>query len=331
MINKQLTWPEFKALYQLYHNHKTNLKIQERPYFKYLMREGYVRKKSGSPGTTESYGKFANEYRQENIENLYHKYYSFLSENMILTSHTPFSEFEIKCLINIKQCENVIVDNGQTLLSEMRSKIEAGKDGRKGISKSFFKSAKHIEKGSALEDAVLRIIGIDRFPQNEGQWIYRVPCKNPFCIILCENRYFLTLDIAQKRNVELWHVGGNNTLPIENLPGIKHPIYYLCDWDLTGLQIYERIYRRIEIIKDKASSLQLLTPNGTPEYINETEEYHRSRWDKTTELSSLSEELYSHEQLDLIRNLIQTDKWIEEEGNDIGKIIDKIKNSDFEK
>ena len=37
----------------------------------------------------------------------------------------------------------------------------------KGISKSFFKSAKHIEKGSALEYAVLKIIGIDKFPQNE--------------------------------------------------------------------------------------------------------------------------------------------------------------------
>lgn len=100
-----------------------------------------------------------------------------MSENQILTPHTPFSEFEIKSLMNIKQCENVLVDSGQTLLSEMRSKIEAGKDGRKGISKSFFKSAKHIEKGSALEDAVLKIIGIDKFPQNEGQWIYRVPCK----------------------------------------------------------------------------------------------------------------------------------------------------------
>lgn len=31
MINKQLTWPEFKALYQLYHERKTNLKVQDRP------------------------------------------------------------------------------------------------------------------------------------------------------------------------------------------------------------------------------------------------------------------------------------------------------------
>lgn len=247
-----------------------------------------------------------------------------MSENQILTPHTPFSEFEIKSLMNIKQCENVLVDSGQTLLSEMRSKIEAGKDGRKGISKSFFKSAKHIEKGSALEDAVLKIIGIDKFPQNEGQWIYRVPCKNPTCIILCENRYFLTLDIAPKRNVELWHVGGNNTLPIENLPKIEYPIYYLCDWDLMGLQIYERIYHRVEMIKDKASSLQLLNPNGKPERIKDTEDYHRSEWDKTTELSSLTANLYSSEQLAILQNLIKTDEWIEEEGNDIGRIIDEI-------
>lgn len=45
MINKQLTWPEFKALYQLYHERKTNLKVQDRPYFKYLKREGYIRQR----------------------------------------------------------------------------------------------------------------------------------------------------------------------------------------------------------------------------------------------------------------------------------------------
>lgn len=243
-----------------------------------------------------------------------------------MTYHTPFSEFEIKSLMYIKQCENVLVDSGQTLLSEIRSKIEVGRDGRKGISKSFFKSAKHIEKGSALEDAVLKIIGIDKFPQNEGQWIYRVPCKNPTCIILCENRYFLTLNIAQKRNVELWHVGGNNTLPIENLPKIEYPIYYLCDWDLMGLQIYERIYHQIEMIKDKASSLQLLNPNGKPERIKDTEDYHRSKWDKATELSSLTANLYSSKQLTMIQSLIKTDEWIEEEGNDIGEIINEIKS-----
>lgn len=175
-----------------------------------------------------------------------------------------------------------------------------------------------------MEDAVLKIIGIDSFPQNEGQWIYRVPCKNPVCIILCENRYFLTLDIAQKRNVELWHVGGNNTLPIENLPKIEYPIYYLCDWDLMGLQIYERIYHRIDTIKDKASSLRLLMPNGKPERIKDTEDYHRSEWNKTTELSSLTAEFYSSEQLALIQNLIKADEWIEEEGNDISAIISQI-------
>lgn len=324
MMNKKLTWPEFKALYQLYHERQTSLKVLKRPYFKYLIREGYIRKKVGSTKIIEPYSKFDNEYKRQNIEELYRKYYSFLSENKILTYRTAFSEFEIKCLMNIKQCENIKIENGQTLLSEMKDKIEAGRDGRKGISKSFFKSAKYIEKGSALEVAVLKIIGIDNFPQNEGQWIYRVPCKNPICIILCENRYFLTLDIAQKRNVELWHVGGNNTLPIDNLPKIEYPLYYLCDWDLMGLQIYERIYRRVESIKNKTSSLQLIMPNGHPESIKDTENFHRSEWDKSAALSSLTCELYSSEHLELIQKLIQTGEWIEEEGNDIVTIIDQI-------
>lgn len=324
MINKQLTWPEFKALYQIFYERKTNLKVLERPYFKYLLREGYIKNKIGKSTTIEPYSKYDEEYKKENIEELYHKYYSFLSKNQILTAQTPFSEFEIKCLMNIKQCDNVLLNNGQTLLFEMRNKIEEGKDGRKGISQSFFKSAKHIEKGSALENAVLKIIGIDKFPQNEGQWIYRVPCKNPIGIILCENRYFLTLDIAQKRNFELWHVGGNNTLPIENLPKIEYPIYYLCDWDLMGLQIYERIYHWIETIHERASSLQLLSPNGKPERLKDTEEYHHSKWDKTTKFSSLATNLYSHKQLTIIECLINADEWIEEESNNLLEIITKI-------
>lgn len=81
-----------------------------------------------------------------------------------------------------------------------------------------------------------------------------------------------------------------------------------------GLQIYERIYHRVEMIKDKASSLQLLNPNGKPERIKDTEDYHRSEWDKTTELSSLTVNLYSSEQLAILQNLIKTDEWIEEEG-----------------
>ena len=324
MINKHLTWSEIKALHQLFHERKTNLKVLERPYFKYLVRDGYVKKKIGNAKTIVPYRKFDDEYKQENIDDLFLKYYSFLSENRILTPHTSFSEFEIKSLMNIKQCDNIFVDSGKTLLSEIRNNIKTGKEGRKGISKSFFKSSKYIEKGSALENAILKIIGIDNFPQNEGQWIYRVPCKNPQYIILCENRYFLTLDIAQKRNVELWHVGGNNTLPIDNLPKIDYPIFYLCDWDLTGLQIYERLYNRIEMVTDKASSLQLLTPNSKPERIKDTVDYHRSEWRKTTELSSLVTNLYSTEQVELIQSLIKTDEWIEEEGNDINAMIDGI-------
>lgn len=91
-----------------------------------------------------------------------------------------------------------------------------------------------------------------------------------------------------------------------------------------GLQIYERIYHQIEMIKDKASSLQLINPNGKSERIKDTEDYHRSKWDKTTELSSLTANLYSSKQLTIIQNLIKSDEWIEEEGNDIGEIINGI-------
>ena len=50
------------------------------------------------------------------------------------------------------------------------------------------------------------------------------------------------------------------------------------------------------------------------------------KWDKTTELSSLTANLYSSKQLTIIQNLIKSDEWIEEEGNDIGEIINGIKS-----
>ena len=91
MINKQLTWPEFKALYQLYHERKTNLKVQDRPYFKYLKREGYIKNKIGSVKTIEPYSKFDDEYKRENIEDLFHKYYSFnVKKWNSYTSHSIF-------------------------------------------------------------------------------------------------------------------------------------------------------------------------------------------------------------------------------------------------
>lgn len=318
-MNKQLTWRDIKALHQLYHDRQTHLQVHEHPYIEHLLSYpdkclGYAQK--GTKKIIVPTAKFNAEYTKQGFEHLYITYEKFLSENEILNAQSNYSEFEIRALITMKQSESI--------LYELKDKIEKGEESRKGISNLFFKSSKYIQKDSALERAVLKIIGVQEFPQNENQGFYRVPCLNPKFIIICENMYFLTLTIARQNNVELWCAGGNNTKPFENISNIPLPIYYLCDWDYDGLKIYERIANRIECISDKKSSLILITPNGKKESIVATSDYHNSQWRNDLSFSGLNPNQYSKEQKDFILELMKSNEWIEEESNDIGLLISQI-------
>jgi 5S rRNA maturation endonuclease (ribonuclease M5) len=315
-MNKELTWRDIKALHQLHHTRQTRAQIQKHPYIEHLFSYPnkcleYVQK--GSKKVIVPTNKFDIEYAKQKIEQSYIKYDAFLTENDLLKIQSNYSEFEIRALMTMK--------NSETILNELKNKIEKGEESRKGVSNLFFKAAKYIQKDSALEHAVLKIIGIKEFPQNENLGFYRVPCINPKFIIICENMYFLTLSIARQHNVELWCAGGNNTKPFENISEIPLPIYYLCDWDYDGLKIYERISDKIECIKDKKTSLQLITPIGKRESIPNTSDYHRSQWHNNFPLSNLNVHKYSNEQKDMITSLISSNEWIEEESNDLLKMV----------
>jgi hypothetical protein len=321
-MNKQLTWRNIKALHQLYHERQTRAQIREHPYIDHLFSYPdkcleYLQK--GAKKVIIPTSKFNAEYTKQGIEQLYLIYGKFLAENELLTNQSNYSEFEIRALTRMK--------NSESILNELKTKIEKGEESRKGISNLFFKSAKYIQKGSTLERAVLKIIGVKEFFQNENQGFYHVPCLNPKFIIICENMYFLTLTIARQNNVELWCAGGNNIKPFENTSKILYPIHYLCDWDYDGLKIYEKIADRIERISDKKSSLQLITPNGKKESITSTSDYHNSQWRSHLPFSGLDPDKYSNEQKELIMKLINSNKWIEEESNDLHKIISQIQET----
>lgn len=321
-MNKKLTWRDIKALHQLYHSRSTRAQIREHPYIDHLFSSPnrcleYVLK--GSKKVIVPTNKFNAEYTKQEFEKLYLTYENFLSENELLTIQSNYSEFEIRALMTMK--------NSKSILNELKTKIEKGEESRKGISNLFFKASKYIQKDSALERAVLKIIGIKEFPQNENQGFYHVPCLNPKFIIICENMYFLTLSIARQNNVELWCAGGNNIKPFENISKIDYPIYYLCDWDYDGLKIYESIANKIDKIKDKKSSLKLISPDGKRERIVDTSDFHSSQWQNGLNLSGLDPLKYSDEQKDLIMDLIVSNEWIEEESNDLHSIIKFCENN----
>ncbi|RHV92972.1 hypothetical protein [Culturomica massiliensis] len=313
-MDKHLTWRIIKAFYELYHTGRTKARIVAHVYVKHLLQSRYLEYKRGVKDVLLASSRFRLLYEKEQWEMLYQKYVTFLEQYDLLSPYKDFTEFDLKHLMSMAQSAQV--------LEEFRENIRIGHENRQGVSNFFFKATKHIEKGTVLEDAVLRILGIDHFPDSEQQGFYRVPCVSPRCIILCENGYFLTLDIAREREVELWYVGGNNTRPLEHLDKIDYPIYYLCDWDQHGLEIYERLYQIIEGVEHRCSSLTLLTPNGKREKLKDTEDHHSSVWKPGPCFSGLTPERYSPAQQVLLADLIAREEWIEEEGNDLVGLIE---------
>lgn len=315
MVNKELSWRDIKAFKELYTSGRTTSRIEQNPYVDFLFQKRVITYKGRAKNIIIANPRFKIEYQKEQFDLLYDLYYPFLEKYDLLAPQKNYTEFEIKCLINISE---------SPFLDEIRKNIQEGKESRNGVSGKFFKAGKHIKKNSTLESAVLKIIGVERFPENDNQGFYRVPCPSPKCIILCENFKFLKLDIARACNVELWYTGGNNTAPIERLDKIDYPIYYLCDWDFDGLRIYERLYGIIQNQQNKITELQLITPNGLSVGIKETEEHHASEWNSKLHFSGLTEHLYTLSQQQLIQTLIKKGEWIEEETNSLVKIIEQI-------
>lgn len=315
MVNKELTWRDIKAFKELYTTSRTTSRIEQNHYVSFLFQQRMLEYTGRAKKIIIANPRFYKEYEKQQFDQLYEKYYPFLEKYELSDPHKNYTEFEINCLIKMSQ---------SPLLSQLADNIREGKEGRNGISGKFFKAGKHIKRNSTLEKAVLKIIGVDRFPENENQGFYRVPCSNPQCIILCENFNFLRLDIAREYNVELWYTGGNNTTPIERLDKIDYPIYYLCDWDFDGLKIYERIYQIIQNQPHKITNLQLITPNASSVKIDETKEHHASKWRAGYDFSNLTKHLYTPQQQQLIRTLIKKEEWIEEETNSLVKIIEQL-------
>jgi hypothetical protein len=138
-------------------------------------------------------------------------------------------------------------------------------------------------------------------------------CTNPKCIVLCENIDFLKRPaLARANQIELWYAGGKNVTKLDYADTRGLPIYYSCDWDYDGLFI---IY---PLVKEKIPDIQLLTPNGVPKGIEETE--HNSKW-----IIKNIDPLLLSEQKEILNELIQNNQWIIEESNQLlNMLTDKI-------
>lgn len=305
-----MNWIELRALNNLYSNSEVkindtlaksgeinylinSLRILDRTHNKLFVLEGF----------TELYEK---DYLEK-----YHRYEAFLSDNGLLKPQIRFEESDIQILIGIKED----MDNGN--LEPLREQIIKNEATVRIVSLMFFKNEKYLLGKEALISAVKLLLDIDELADDKDlQYKYVLECKDPNCIVLCENIDFLKRPTsARANNIELWYAGGKNVnkLDFSDTRGLR--IYYSCDWDYDGLFI---IY---PLVKEKIPNIELLTPNGTPKGIVETE--HNSKWENIKDRNI--EYLLTANQSDIMKKLIELNQWIIEESNDLLNMM-KIEN-----
>lgn len=303
MMDKKIKWRHLKALHQVYILGSTRNKVENHPYINYLMAMGLLQPKVGKKGILEAGFGFSDYYRKEHLDNFIH-YEQFLDSHQILNGQSNYGERDIKALM-------FIVAQKEQILKDRYS--------RKKLSALFFKEgAKHLDKTPGLERAVLSLLGIEEFPGKDPkdlQYRFVVDCPTPKCIVLCENIDFLLMPwVARENDIELWYAGGNNIEKLNHLPPIDLPIYYSCDWDYHGLDIYQRVLKKIP-------QIALLLPSAIQERKPTGSANHNSHWRKEVSFSGLDPTLYGPAQYQLISELIDKKQWIEEENNDLLKML----------
>jgi hypothetical protein len=115
-------------------------------------------------------------------------------------------------------------------------------------------------------------------------------------------------------------LGGNNVGIIKFISPekLKLPLYYSCDWDLAGLQIYQRVKT---IIRAKNAEIKLLYPYTIETALPVDSPHHFSEWDVSLPLSGLPETEFSEREIRLINALIDKKHWIEEESLDLIEVF----------
>jgi hypothetical protein len=193
------------------------------------------------------------------------------------------NESDIQILLQIETDRNAIVQEGRS---------------QKEISAAYFGGAKKLRRNSRLYDAVVKILDVDNLARDEHdqQYLYVLHCASltPKCIILCENDNKLRK--PRLKDVELWHAGGRNTAKLQFIPKPQLPIYYLCDWDNKGIEIYQHIKANI------FPQIELLIPQK-PYQTSDI----KSLW-----TVHITRDLFSLEALEIL-DVIMPEKWIEEE------------------
>lgn len=296
-----MNWIELRALNSLYANGdvKLNNTLEKSGEINYLINS--LRKLDRSHNKLFILNGYAEMYEKEYLEN-YIVYEAFLMDYGLLKPQLRFEENDIKTLMNIQTWKN------EGTLDELRKQIIASDESLRGVSLMFFKNEKYLDNKSSLVYALKKILEVEHFSnEKDQQYIYKLECQHPKAIVLCENLDFLTKPNKPRQyGIELWYAGGKNVSKLDYADTRGLPIYYSCDWDYHGLCI---IY---PLVKEKIPEIKLLTPTGHPRSIDDTD--HKSKW--SSNMNGVTQ-YFSEQQKVVLSQLINFDRWIIEESNDL--------------
>jgi hypothetical protein len=252
----------------------------------------------------------------------YLKYSTLLERYGLLTDkngkkkvQARFEEEELKVLSELDEQ----MQSGY--ISEIRQQIIEREESIRGVSRMFFfNNEKYLDDRADVVEALKKILNIQQLANDKAeQWIYKLTHPQRKLIVLCENLDSLRRPTRPRKNyVELWYAGGWNTPKLDfELERIDVPIYYACDWDQDGIDIYRDVKNRLPMIK-------LLTPLASPIKLSDSPNHH-SHWNNTMFERILEMEkigLLDKKHRNLINQLIVEESWIREEDN--GDIIDLL-------
>ena len=223
----------------------------------YLLERNYLSKQSSNKFCTTN---LFEELFSEDILPLFHKYDSFINKHQIVNLENHYSIQEFEALIQIKNDKVEILNNEHSFLT---------------ILTKYFGSSKHRKSDSILSEAIKKIIGIEAFPEEskDQQFLSVLYPKNETrCIILCENKNRLI--VPRHDFIEFWYAGGKNIKQLQFIPKSKLPIFYLCDWDFDGLNIYTEIKQKY------LPNISAFIPDNFKSLMEKQEEVkeHHSKW-----------------------------------------------------
>jgi hypothetical protein len=316
LLNKEFTWHTVRAMHELRHQGRTRLQVLPgNAYVQDLLDRRLLRLKPGRrPVLLKEPGPDFDQEFDALLAAVHDEARQFLETHQLLTPYLNYTLRQIQGLAGVYA--NAVVITRDEL-------------SRRDISSVHMGGSKVLKDHPALFRDTLQLLGLQELATADHILQTAVYTTGQFranIIVLCENEnYPKQAQKAQKLGIELKNAGGANVSKLEKyfVPPPEVNLYYACDWDYDGLRIFRAIaagYQR------QSRTIKLLTPLNTAERKPVDSPDHYSQWDARLwdddlEPDAPANAVFTVPQQALIRQLMATNTWIEEESSEFTALM----------